>query len=103
MSITEFQNGLWSIARYSPQLAEEDVLDAKPTNLKSHLRRRQKHTCVLGEILDVHSSTLPLFIAQALFYCHNFDHLYLVSVGLQRGVQALRANVEGGSHLAPDA
>ncbi len=57
----------------------------KLINFESYLRRHQKHTGVFGEIVDIYSNTLPLFIAQAFFYYHNIDYLYLVSVGLQWG------------------
>ena len=75
MSITELTQSFWAIARYARHLTPEDELDSKPTDLEIHLCRCQKHTGVLGEIVDIQSSTLPLVIAQALFHGHNLDHL----------------------------
>jgi hypothetical protein len=50
-------------------------LDPKPANLERHLHCSQKYTCKLGQVLDVHSRTLALSIAQALLVGDNFDYL----------------------------
>lgn len=39
----------WAIARYAHQLAPEDELDLKSTDLESHLCHCQKHTGVLSD------------------------------------------------------
>jgi hypothetical protein len=75
VSIAEFDEGLWPVARDARKLAEEDLLDSKPADLEGHLRRGQKHAGKLGEVLDVHRRTLPLGIVEFLLLGHDLDYL----------------------------
>jgi hypothetical protein len=99
MSIAKLNQSLRSVARYGGQLAEEDQLDAKPTNLESHLCCCQKHTGEFGKIVDVHSSTLPLVIAQAFFHGHNLDHLQSRQYRAPAWGEKPRKTAESGSRL----